>query len=139
MVLAALDAFAREIGQIPIHYKQEYHGYIFNSIFVAMQRQALDLVIEGVASFEDIDRSWMGIVKMPIGPFGIFDQIGLDTSAEILDHWAEALNSDSSHYGGSNVGNLGGVTAEPVAHHGQPASAVLALPPLGTLVLWAED
>jgi hypothetical protein len=47
-VVAALDAFAREIGQIPIHYKQEYHGYIFNSIFGAMQQQALDLVIEGV-------------------------------------------------------------------------------------------
>ena len=43
-VVAALDAFAREIGQIPIHYKQEYHGYIFNSIFGAMQQQALDLV-----------------------------------------------------------------------------------------------
>jgi 1,4-alpha-glucan branching enzyme len=52
--------------------------------------------------------------------------------------WAEVLNSDSTHYGGSNVGNLGGITAEPAAHHGQPASAVLALPPLGTLVLRAE-
>jgi len=30
------------------------------------QRQALDLVIQGVTSFEDIDRSWMGIYKMPI-------------------------------------------------------------------------
>jgi 1,4-alpha-glucan branching enzyme len=54
-------------------------------------------------------------------------------------HWAEVLNSDSAHYGGSNVGNLGGLTAEPVAHHGQPASAVLALPPLATLILRAED
>jgi 1,4-alpha-glucan branching enzyme len=53
-------------------------------------------------------------------------------------HWAEVLNSDSAHYGGSNVGNLGGITAEPVAHHGQPASAVLALPPLATLILRAE-
>ena len=53
-------------------------------------------------------------------------------------HWAEALNSDSAHYGGSNVGNLGGVTAQPVAHHGQPASAVLALPPLATLILRAQ-
>ena len=69
-VVAALDAFAREIGQVPIHYKREYHGYIFNSIFGAMRRQALDLVIEGVASVEDIDRSWMGIYKMTIGPFG---------------------------------------------------------------------
>jgi 1,4-alpha-glucan branching enzyme len=54
-------------------------------------------------------------------------------------HWAEVLNSDSAHYGGSNVGNLGGVNAEPVAHHGQPASAVLALPPLATLILRAVD
>jgi 3-hydroxybutyryl-CoA dehydrogenase len=94
-VVAALDNFAREIGQVPIHYKQEYHGYIFNSIFGAMQRQALDLVIEGVASFEDVDRSWMGIFKMPIDPFGMFDRIGLDTIAEILDHWAETLDDDA--------------------------------------------
>jgi 3-hydroxybutyryl-CoA dehydrogenase len=93
-VIAALDDFAREIGQVPIHYKQEFHGYIFNSIFGAMQRQALDLVIQGVASFEDIDRSWMGIFKMPIGPFGMFDRIGIDTIAEILDYWAETLNDD---------------------------------------------
>ncbi|MGZ8475224.1 MAG: 1,4-alpha-glucan branching enzyme, partial [Candidatus Limnocylindria bacterium] len=50
--------------------------------------------------------------------------------------WLEALNSDSKHYGGSNVGNLGGVlasTGEP--WHGQPASAVLSLPPLSGLIL----
>jgi 1,4-alpha-glucan branching enzyme len=57
----------------------------------------------------------------------------------LTGRWAEVLNSDSSHYGGSNVGNLGGVSAEAVAHHGQPASAVLALPPLGTLVLRPSD
>jgi 3-hydroxybutyryl-CoA dehydrogenase len=94
-VVAALDAFAREIGKVPIHYKREYHGYIFNSIFGAMQRQALDLVIQGIASVEDIDRSWMGIYKMPIGPFGMFDRIGLDTIAELLGHWAETLNDDA--------------------------------------------
>ena len=54
-------------------------------------------------------------------------------------NWAEVLNSDSAHYGGSNVGNLGGVTAELVPHHAQPASAVLALPPLATVILRAED
>jgi 1,4-alpha-glucan branching enzyme len=50
-------------------------------------------------------------------------------------HWTEALNSDSAYYGGSNVGNMGGVTAEELSHHGQPASAALTLPPLATLVL----
>ena len=94
-VIASLDAFARKIGQIPIHYAREYHAYIFNSIFGAMQRQALDLVIQDIATFENVDRSWMGIFKMPIGPFGMFDGIGLDTIMEILSHWAETLNDDA--------------------------------------------
>jgi 1,4-alpha-glucan branching enzyme len=50
-------------------------------------------------------------------------------------HWVEALNSDSAHYGGSNLGNLGGVRTDGRAWHGQPASAELTLPPLATLVL----
>ena len=94
-VVESLDRFARKIGQIPIRYGREHHAYIFNSIFGAMQRQALDLVIDGVAAFEDVDRSWMGIFKMPVGPFGMFDNIGLDTIAEILRHWAETLNDDA--------------------------------------------
>ena len=36
-----------------------------------------------------------------------------------------------SYYGGSDVGNLGGVEAEAIAWHGQPFSAELTLPPLG--------
>jgi 1,4-alpha-glucan branching enzyme len=49
--------------------------------------------------------------------------------------WVEAINSDSEHYGGSNLGNLGGVVATEDALHGQPASAVLTLPPLSGLIL----
>ncbi len=49
--------------------------------------------------------------------------------------WQEALNSDSEHYGGSNLGNLGGVMAEEVSWHGQPASASLTLPPLSAVIL----
>jgi 1,4-alpha-glucan branching enzyme len=49
--------------------------------------------------------------------------------------WHEILNSDASAFGGSNVGNAGGVTAEPVPSHGLPFSAAVTLPPLGTLWL----
>ncbi|MEU4640447.1 1,4-alpha-glucan branching protein GlgB [Micromonospora sp. NPDC023814] len=48
--------------------------------------------------------------------------------------WAEVLNTDSHHYGGSGVGNLGEVHAEDLPWHGLPASAALQVPPLG--VLW---
>jgi len=49
--------------------------------------------------------------------------------------WVEILNTDSEHYGGSNVGNLGGIFAEEISSHGQPASVTLTLPPLATVIL----
>jgi 1,4-alpha-glucan branching enzyme len=48
--------------------------------------------------------------------------------------WAEILNTDSTYYGGSDVGNLGGVVAEAGGWHDQPFSAELTLPPLS--VTW---
>ena len=48
--------------------------------------------------------------------------------------YRELLNSDAAVYGGSNVGNSGGVEAEPVPWHGQPYSLSLSLPPLGLIL-----
>lgn len=48
--------------------------------------------------------------------------------------WKELVNTDAAHYGGSGVGNLGGVEAEKKPWHGRPYSALLQLPPSG--VLW---
>ena len=45
-------------------------------------------------------------------------------------HWTEIFNSDAALYDGSDVGNVGGRTAESVAHHGHEQSIVLTLPPL---------
>ncbi len=49
--------------------------------------------------------------------------------------WGELLNTDSRHYGGSDVGNLGSAFAEPVPCHGHAQSLALTLPPLGALFL----
>jgi len=48
--------------------------------------------------------------------------------------YRELLNTDAQVYGGSNVGNSGGVHAELAPHHGQPHHLVLTLPPLATVV-----
>jgi 1,4-alpha-glucan branching enzyme len=45
-------------------------------------------------------------------------------------YWREALNSDSGDYGGSNMGNMGGVEAVPVPLHGRSHSLTITLPPL---------
>jgi 1,4-alpha-glucan branching enzyme len=52
--------------------------------------------------------------------------------------WREAINTDSTFYGGSDVGNLGGVQPEPIPWHGQPFSAELTLPPLAAVWLVPE-
>jgi 1,4-alpha-glucan branching enzyme len=47
----------------------------------------------------------------------------------------EVFNSDSTYYGGSNMGNGPGIAAEPIPAHGQPASVKIVFPPLATVVL----
>ena len=49
--------------------------------------------------------------------------------------YRELLNSDAEIYGGSNIGNLGGMQSEAMASHGQPHSIRLRLAPLAILIL----
>ncbi|HLU57419.1 MAG TPA: alpha amylase C-terminal domain-containing protein, partial [Pseudonocardia sp.] len=49
--------------------------------------------------------------------------------------WLEVLNTDATVYGGSGVGNMGRVQAEPVPYHGRRWSAEIRVPPLGALIL----
>ncbi len=50
-------------------------------------------------------------------------------------HWGEILNSDAALYGGSDRGNIGGVSTTPVHAHGHEQSINLTLPPLGLIAL----
>jgi 1,4-alpha-glucan branching enzyme len=49
--------------------------------------------------------------------------------------WREAFNSDAADYGGSGIGNHGGVEATPHPYHGHTHSVVMTLPPLALEVL----
>ncbi|WP_345783624.1 1,4-alpha-glucan branching protein GlgB [Fulvimonas sp. R45] len=52
--------------------------------------------------------------------------------------WRELCNTDSRHYGGSDLGNAGRVQADARPGHGQPCSLELLLPPLATVFLRPE-
>jgi len=52
--------------------------------------------------------------------------------------WREILNSDSQEYGGSGMGNMGGVEAAPLPSHGHYSSLALTLPPL-SVVFFKSD
>jgi 1,4-alpha-glucan branching enzyme len=50
--------------------------------------------------------------------------------------WVERLNTDSHHYGGSNVGTPTSTAhSVPVPCHGREDSVVLTVPPLATVML----
>lgn len=79
-VIEVLMSLSKTIHQIPVLIYKENHGYIFNQMLLALIGSAGDLLTRGVATIQDIDKSWMGNTKMAIGPFGILDQVGLETA-----------------------------------------------------------
>jgi 3-hydroxybutyryl-CoA dehydrogenase len=71
--------FAVRIRQIPILLQKESPGYVFNAMLKPLLNAAAGLVARGVATPEDVDRAFMGIMRTKLGPMGMMDLIGLDT------------------------------------------------------------
>ncbi len=89
--LELIKAFADRIGQVAIVLQKENFGYVFNAMLMELMKSAQSLAANNVASIEDIDRAWMGVMHTQVGPFGIMDSIGLDTVWKVTDYWANIL------------------------------------------------
>ena len=63
---------------------------------------------------------------------------GYRVGAPLPCWYREVLNSDAEFFGGTNLGNGGGLQAEPVPCHGRPCSLNLSLPPLSCLIFKPE-
>lgn len=83
-----LLGFASRIGQIPVRLQKESSGYVFNAMYNALNREAITLAANGIASVEDVDLAWTTVMKTPRGPFGMLDFVGIDTAWHITDYWA---------------------------------------------------
>jgi 1,4-alpha-glucan branching enzyme len=70
-----------------------------------------------------------------VGNFTPVPHYGYRVGVPSPGYWEEVLNTDAAGYGGSNVGNLGGVESEPVPMHGRAQSLALTLPPLAMIAL----
>jgi len=79
-----------------------------------------------------------GQVSLVIANFTPVVRGGYRVGAPMPGLWREALNTDAACFGGSGVGNLGGVRTERTPRHGHDQSLSLTLPPLGALVLRHE-
>ena len=69
-VLIAYDLMLK-LGKVPVRLKKEVPGYIVNRLQAAILREAMDLVVTGVASAEEVDQAFcmgMGMRDPFIGP-----------------------------------------------------------------------
>ncbi|MHA2288864.1 MAG: 3-hydroxyacyl-CoA dehydrogenase [Promethearchaeota archaeon] len=87
-VLDTTIKFSRQIGLIPIVLEKEQPGYIINSLLGGLMGRALELVANGVATPQQVDKCWMSNMKIGIGIFGIMDNNGLDVGWEIREKYA---------------------------------------------------
>lgn len=78
-IYRAIVDFASRIGMVPIELKKEHPRYVLNSLLAPWLDDALELLVDGVAEPETVDKTWRIATGAPLGPFQILDVIGLRT------------------------------------------------------------
>ncbi|MFC9558634.1 3-hydroxyacyl-CoA dehydrogenase [Agromyces sp. NPDC056965] len=82
-IFQAVVEFAGEIGMVPIEIKKEKAGYLLNSLLVPFLQAAGELLVDGIAEPDAIDKTWRIGTGAPMGPFQIYDIVGLTTAYNI--------------------------------------------------------
>ncbi|MGV9677088.1 3-hydroxyacyl-CoA dehydrogenase family protein [Nocardia sp. NPDC003482] len=78
-----------EYGLHPFLCRTESTGFIFNRIWAAIKREALEVVYEGVSIPQDVDEMFALNFGTKAGPFRMMDQVGLDVVLDIEQHYAK--------------------------------------------------
>jgi len=86
-----LREFALAIGQNPITFDREYRGYVINRFLFGVFREALSMAAQDIASPEEIDQAFTGVLKTDAAPFRMMDRVGLDTMLSINNFWCKRL------------------------------------------------
>lgn len=76
-----------QFGLYPFEARVESTGFIFNRIWAAVKREALEVVAEGVSTPQEVDRMFAINTGSNGGPFRMMDQVGLDVVLDIEEHY----------------------------------------------------
>jgi 1,4-alpha-glucan branching enzyme len=97
--------------------------------------------------FHDVDNSIVSFLRRAKNPddfvvvvanFTPVPREGYRLGVPEAGFYRELLNSDSSLFGGGNMGNKGGVPSEPIPWQGRPHSIMITVPPLAVVYFKAE-
>lgn len=92
----AVRALLVRCGKTPVMVKQDRPGQLGNRLQMALYREAISIVEQGIASVEDVDlaiKTGFGL-RLPVyGCFEHMDMVGLDLVKSILDYAATDIES----------------------------------------------
>lgn len=85
------------LGKTAVRLNKELPGFLINRVQIAMYREILDLLEQGVASAEDIDRAFrasVGFRSAAVGPLQVYDFAGIDVSGRCYSELVQDIRSD---------------------------------------------
>lgn len=91
-----------KIGKKPIYVNKDVPGFIANRIQLAVMRECVYMLENGIGTAEDIDKCMkyaLGFRYACIGPFEVVDFGGLDTFYHVADYLWEDLSDAKKPYG----------------------------------------
>ena len=125
-----LQVFVRELNWLyrthPAFYEVDYHWGGFEWV-----------------DFRDVDGSTISFIRRPQGgnPFLLFvcnftpvPRWNFRVGVPDPGYYREVFNSDAEMFGGSNLGNAGGVMSEPIGYNNHYHSLSITLPPLAVAI-----
>ena len=101
--VATARSFALRLGKVPVLVR-DTPGFLVNRILTRYLDEALHLLGEGLG-IEPIDQA-MRSFGMPMGPFELLDQIGLDTAQHVAAVLASASGAQAGATAGAVLGTL---------------------------------
>ncbi len=82
--VAFVKALCLRLGKEPVEVK-ESPGFVVNRLLVPMMNEAFNLLQEGIATPEDIDKAMKLGTNMPMGPLELADYTGLDIGLDVME------------------------------------------------------
>lgn len=86
---------AKKMGKETVEVKIDSPGFIVNRIMIPHMLEAINIVQEGVATKEDVDKAVKLGLNYPMGPFELMDLTGVDIAKFVADYFYNELNKEN--------------------------------------------
>lgn len=97
--------FVEASNLVPIKLEIEQPGYIINSLLVPWLTAGLSLVVNGISSHQEVDKTWIMCGQgMSMGPLGVLDQLGFEVARNV--HRLMAANNPNNPQYAKNIAYL---------------------------------